>query len=485
MNRPNFFCSLDALDFINGMEFEGDHKDIELTIDFIEIPLYFIFSADEETQTIKAMQRLTIYTHADSGVEAGCIVVDRKDGTYKTEGSLGENMTIFYAACLNISKYIQEKSLESVYAGFDPEEKGILLYVEDGELKHKVVVGKERPDLMFVTLFGGTAMGRPYMNDFMENSERDMMPFEEKLEAAEGGDDDCMELVANAYLNGDEVEQDYEKSFYWQKKRAEAGSAVGQFNTGLYYAKGCGVKRDLAKAAEWMHKAAESGDEDAPGTAALYETAAEDLQKAEAGDAAAQGRLAGFYMGTAGSLEQLGSDDDYKESLRWAKKAAKQGNGDGLWTLALAYEHGRWVTENAKTAVEYYKKGAEAGHARSLNSLGCYYLRGDVVEQNMKLGFELLLRSALLGDGEGMANLGRCYQYGNGCMGSMKKACVWYKKSLELIPNEELARKAMFFEAMPDLDEEYYGEDSDRKLTAAEQAFLDKIDAVLPVAVKA
>ena len=68
----------------------------------------------------------------------------------------------------------------------------------------------------------------------------------------------------------------------------------------------------------------------------------------------------------------------------------------------------------------------------------------------------------------------------------MKKAIVWYKKSLELIPNEELEQKTMIFEMMPDMGEEedYYGEDSDRELTADEQAFLDKIDATLPVDVR-
>ena len=287
------------------------------------------------------------------------------------------------------------------------------------------------------------------------------------------------------YLNGDEdedIDPDPIKALYWLEKSAEEGNSSSAFNAGLFYAKGYGTERNLEKAAEWMERAAEEGDEDAGALAPKYRQALTDITLAENGDAAAQGRLAGFYMSMAGSLEQAGTGDYYEESLKWAKKAAEQGNGDGLWTLALAYEHGRGVAKNVEIAIGYYEQGAEVGHARSLNSLGCYYIRGDVVEQNMKLGFELVLRASLLGDGEAMANLGRCYQFGNGCMGNMKKAIVWYKKSLELIPNEELERKTMIFEMMPDMGEEedYYGEDSDRELTAEEIAFLDKIDTTLP-----
>lgn len=90
-----------------------------------------------------------------------------------------------------------------------------------------------------------------------------------------------MEHLAQMYLNGDdEVTQDFKKSAYWWEKLANTGDATGQFNIGLYYAKGCGVKRDFKKAAEWMKKSAENGDDDAPNAAAMYDGVAEKLKKA-------------------------------------------------------------------------------------------------------------------------------------------------------------------------------------------------------------
>ena len=473
------------------MEFEGDYKDIDLTMDLIELPYMFIFTSDEENWTVKAMQRGELYSHDDSGIESASVVVNKAsgEGQVKATRELGENMGAFFQACRNISNFIQDKGLEALYADLDPEEAGIMLTMKGDDLTYKVVSGKERPDMMCTTLFGAPTMCRPYMDDFMSRSAMEMMSFDEQLEAAEEGDEDAMEAVAMVYLNGDEeVEADAEKALYWFTKLAEEENAVAAFNVGLFYAKGFGADRDLAKAAEWMEKAAEYGDDDGIVAAEKYRQALSDLALAENGDADAQGRLAGFYMALAGSLEQAGTGGDYAESLKWAKLAADNGNGDGLWALALAYEHGRGVAKNQSIALEYYEQGAEIGHASSMHSLACYYLRGDIVEQNMKMGFELIIRAALLGNGLAMRDAGRCYQFGNGCMGNMKKAVAWYKKALEIIDDDELAEKTAHFEMMLGWDdsseEDYFGEDSDRELTTEEQAFIDKIDSVLSDEVK-
>ena len=494
MARPNFFCDIDSLNCLLGMEFEGDYKDIDLTMDLIELPYMFVFTSDEENWTVKAMQRGELYSHDDSGIESARVVVNKAsgEGEVKATRELGENMGAFFQACRNISSFIQDKGLETLYADLDPEEAGIMLAMNGDDLTYKVVSGKERPDMMCTTLFGAPTMCRPYMDDFMSRSALEMMSFEEQLEAAEEGDEDAMEAVAMAYLNGDEdedVETDAEKALYWFTKLAEEENAVAAFNVGLFYAKGFGAERDFAKAAEWMEKAAEYGDDDGIAAAEKYRQALSDLALAGNGDADAQGRLAGFYMALAGSLEQAGTGNDYAESLKWAKVASDNGNGDGLWALALAYEHGRGVAKNQSIALEYYEQGAEIGHASSMHSLACYYLRGDIVEQNMKMGFELIIRAALLGNGLAMRDAGRCYQFGNGCMGNMKKAVAWYKKALEVIDDDELAQKTATFEMMlgmdTGMDEEYPGEDTDRELTAEEQAFIATIDSALSDEVKA
>ncbi len=400
MARPNFFCGIDALNCILGMEFGGDYRDIELTMDLIELPYYLHFSADVENWTVKVMQRGEICTHHDSGLERGSVVLNKKSGKgqAKVSPEVGENMLCgFLTVCRNISKYIQDKDLESVYANFDSEETGIMLYVEGEELKYKVVEGTKRPDMMVMTLFHGPTMGRPYIDEIMMRDMMSNMSIEEKISAAEGGDSVCMESLAMAYTNGDDVEQDFEKAFYWWKKLADTGNANGQFNTGLHYSKGCGVKRDFAKAAEWMNKAAENGDEDAPYAAKAYGEASVNLKKAKAGDAVAQAALAGFYMQIGGSLEQFGAGNDYSESFMWAKKAADQGNLDGMYCLGLCYEHARGTDFAPTKAAMTYQKAAELGHAPSQWNLAVCYLNGQGYEQNETKGLSWAYESAAQG----------------------------------------------------------------------------------------
>ena len=212
-----------------------------------------------------------------------------------------------------------------------------------------------------------------------------------------------------------------------------------------------------------MQKAADAGDDDAPKLIEEYQKLADAVEKAEMGDAQAQADLAGGLMKLGGSLDQAGAGDDYTESVKWAKKAADQGNADAMWILALAYEHGRGVDENVDIAIEYYEQGAELGNAACQHSLGCYYARGDYLKKDNKKAFELFQKSAAQGYGLAMKDLGRCYQFGTGCMGNMKTALEWYTKASEVLDDPELDQRVMAFQGLANVDpswgEDYPGED--------------------------
>lgn len=443
MERPNFFCNVEALNCILGMNFEGDYQDIDLTVDLIELPYMVIFTSDEENWTVKAMQRGEMYMHDESGIEAGHVVVQRKSGEGQVQATseLAENMGAFFQACLNISRFIQDNDLERVYADFDPEEEGIQLYVEAGELKYKVVSGKERPDMMVFGLFGTTGMGRPYMEDFWERSARDAMSLDEKIEAAENGDIELMDELAIYYLEECD-EPDAEKAAYWFRKLAKAGVSNGMFSLALHYAKGFGVPRDFEQAVYWMEKAAENGDEDAPSLVEKLQKAIAAEKVVSSGDAQAQADLADFYMFLGNSLEQADPEGDYAIAVDYAQKSAAQGNGDGIWVLALAYEHGRGVVADRKRAAALYAQGAEIGHAPCQHSLGCYYIVGDILEEDHQKGFVLLLKAAQQGYGLAMRDVGHCYEHGDGVAEDMKAALAWYEKAAEVLDDPELAEKA-------------------------------------------
>ena len=251
-----------------------------------------------------------------------------------------------------------------------------------------------------------------------------------------------------AYLNGEEVEQSPEKATAWFRKLAELGHSNAQFNMGLHCAKGHGTPRSFTEALYWMQMAADNGDTDAPAIIERLEKAVAAEKKIDSGDPQAEADLAAFYMFMGNSLDQADPEKDYTIALTFAQSAAAQNNGDGIWALALAYEHGRGVEANVERAIELYRKGAELGHAPSQHSLACYYFRGDVVEADHDLAFELCMKSARQGYGLAMKDVGRCYQFGNGVEDDMDLAIEWYEKALEVIADPELERKVQVFKML-------------------------------------
>lgn len=270
-------------------------------------------------------------------------------------------------------------------------------------------------------LFGGGLFGELF---------GDRRALEEKIEDAEDGDEDTMRELANLYLNGDEeVDPDPKKAVYWFTKLAELDNSDAQFNLGLHYAKGHGVERDFSKAAYWMERAAENGDSDAPALLEKYNKAAAALEKVASGDAQAQADLAGVLMGLAGSLAQAGTGRDYEEAFTLAEKSAAQNNGDGLWALALAYQHGRGIARNMEKAVDCYRRGAELGHAPSQHSLGCFYMRGDFLEENKSLAVELCRKSAEQGYTLAEFFMAKVYETGDGVEEDLDQALMWGERA--------------------------------------------------------
>ena len=441
MARPNFFCGIEALQALLGMDLDGYEPNIELTVDLIELPYLFIYTVEDDAWTLKTLMRGELYDHeSGSGVEKGTLRVDRATGQGSgqcTDKALSENMGAFFHACQQLARYIQKANLKPLYRGLDPEKAGVFLEAEGSGLKARVVAGMERPEMMCSTLFGGTTMCRPYMEDFWDRSETEMMPLEDRIEKAEGGDKFAIAKLATAYLNGDdEVEQDPAKAAYWFRKEAELQDSEGAFNLGLLYAKGFGVERDFEHAAEWMEKAVEWGDEDGKAPAAQYRAMTENLKKAEAGDTAAMLKLAEGYMMLGRSLDQAGPGEDYKESIYWARRAVEAGDAAGYWPLALAYEHGRGVKTDDAKAVELYRKGAEGGDAACQHSYGCRLITGEGVEKDAKQALKLFEKSAEQGYTLAYKALGRMYETAEGVEPDFDKELEYYEKACQADPSD-------------------------------------------------
>ena len=423
-----------------------------MIVDFTDSAMMGILKRTKEELSVNVYtrdERRATYDHLSQGSKTWKINEDSSID-FNGEDLQGEEKTICLCmfAFMEMRQFLRATGKLAELKELGNRSSGVILKAtgEAEDATAAIVRGKNRPDLPCEVFLLGEQMMRPYMDEMMSGMMLSGMSLEEKIGAAKGGDPDAMEELAQSYLNGDdEIAQDFKKSAYWWEKLAETGNAIGQFNTGLHYAKGCGVARDLKKAAEWMEKAADNGDEDAPTLVEEYSKADENIKKAEAGDAQAQADMAAFLMKIAGSLDQFGPKNDFKESYKWAKLSAEHGNGAGMWALALCYEHGRGTTVDAGKALEWYRKGAEIGHAPSQHSLGCYYMRGDRLQQDKKMAFDLFMKSAEQGYALALEAVGSCYQFGNGVDDDMNKAIEWYEKALAVKPNPELERKVQVF----------------------------------------
>ncbi|HVT55168.1 MAG TPA: hypothetical protein VHD34_03860 [Xanthobacteraceae bacterium] len=81
---------------------------------------------------------------------------------------------------------------------------------------------------------------------------------------------------------------------------------------------------------------------------ALKGKAARALPLAEAGQARWQ-----VVLGLCYDVGAEGAPKDYAEALKWYRKAAEQGNGDGLVSMADMYAHGHGVSQNYVLAEMY------------------------------------------------------------------------------------------------------------------------------------
>lgn len=462
-----FYLDINTLESIADLDIEQNNNDLTFAVEIIEIPFTMVYAPTSDTirrlagkfdglseiDTADAFllffERTQIGSY-DFNVKA--VLTITHGGNIQGGASdelISDNFGVFLNAAYKLNAFFNSDDIYNVYQELDPLTSGIMLSIADDEIQCEMVSGKDRPDLACLTLFGGVDMSRPYVDEVMDHWGNEMMPIEEKIALAEEGDEEMMDMLAMIYLNGDmEVDPDPQKAVYWFEKLAECDNPNAQFSLGLHYAKGYGVERSFEKSLYWFEKAEENGDEDASAVITKLKKAVEAEKIVSTGDAQAQADLAGVYMFLGNSLEQCGPEKDYEIAFDLATKSAQQNNGDGIWALALAYQHGRGVEQDVDKAIELYRKGAEIGHAPSQHSLACYYFRGDVLEQNDEKAFDLCMKSAKQGYGLAMADVGRCYQFGTGVQDDLKTAIEWYEKALDVIDDPELEQKVMMFKML-------------------------------------
>ncbi len=206
----------------------------------------------------------------------------------------------------------------------------------------------------------------------------------------EKNDNVAAEWFLKALLQGHEEATEKFYSFYSKdlEKRAKAGDARAQFETGNHYFTGIGVKNDHETAAEWYQKAMQQGHEEAK--AKFYSFYSKILEKAaKSGDAEAQYQVGNFYfMGTTGKR-------DTETAAEWYEKGMSQGH-EGAKEKYYSY-YSKVLEKNSKKDIE------------ALYRIGCFYMDGETVEKDMKKAIKLLLKADKDGHPEAFNKFGSIY----------------------------------------------------------------------------
>ncbi|MBP3536554.1 MAG: sel1 repeat family protein [Muribaculaceae bacterium] len=345
--------------------------------------------------------------------------------------------------------------------------------------------------------------------------------------ASVAGDAESTMYIGNMLYNGEGVTKNHNEAFKWYKKAADEGNAAAMRIVGVMYHNGEGTPRDYNAAGYWYERAAAAGDTKAReylekndkvqvaqntnkkvtlqsgkkqrarslatrggtcGNASPKRTKlTADQQKfqdamneAERGDAKAICTV-GYYYDTGTGVGQ-----DYREAMKWYKRASELGNGIASNNIGVLYEYGSGVSTDLSKAKYWYEKAIVQGGTS--NARGNFdrvvaelarrsygqreaendYVNGKALSSKYKLSdaLPLLTRAAEWGHKEAMFELAllyvrkshgseyddliakwlisaaevgnvKCYKYagmiyenGFGCMKNFYKAQAWYQKGL-------------------------------------------------------
>ncbi|MEO7098356.1 MAG: tetratricopeptide repeat protein [Luteolibacter sp.] len=247
--------------------------------------------------------------------------------------------------------------------------------------------------------------------------------------AAPVGDADAQYQMARAYLRGDGVPKDVQKSYDLMKAAAAQGHADATGGIGYFYSSGMVVAKDERQAADWFRKGAEMGS------------------------AKAQLNLGKYLLnGKAAVANPEAQPADLEtEGLKWIGKAADQGLPEAASSYGMILyfgEHGQ-PQDYTKAAV-YLKIAAESGMADAQNALGLMYDQGLGVNADPAAAEDWLRKAALQGQVKAQANLGRVLNPLSEKKETRIEALAWLEMAAN--QNDVTARKSIA-DATPGLKE--------------------------------
>jgi len=171
------------------------------------------------------------------------------------------------------------------------------------------------------------------------------------------------------------TEQSYKEAISWFRKAADMGNTWAMLNLSTMYLNGFGVERDCREAMSLIKKAMNLGN--LSDVQSLFGQVRNDYRKV---------RLSNdwetmIWMGLI-EFDDQGTEQSYKDTMAWFKKAADVGGISAMNNIGILYECGLGVKQDYKEAASWYRKAAELGNVSAMLNTHLMYSNGWGVEQD-------------------------------------------------------------------------------------------------------
>lgn len=120
---------------------------------------------------------------------------------------------------------------------------------------------------------------------------------------------------------------------------------------------------------------------------------------------------------------------DPQKAVEWFKKAAEEGNIEGITALGDCYFNGVGSHVNVFEAVKLYSEAAERGYANAQLKLGILLLTGRGVTMDFKNGIAWIEKAANQGNADAQTYLGVLYYTGDRIERDYNLAFKWFNKA--------------------------------------------------------
>lgn len=167
---------------------------------------------------------------------------------------------------------------------------------------------------------------------------------------AELGNEDCYGALAECYINGRGVVENYPKGFEYAQRAAKAGNPTGMINLAICYDDGLGTSKDPYAASHWYKEFLEYEPEDDFVMLRIALCLADPYER--------------FGIRATGEMLQ--------EAFYYASKAVEKGNVEAHLIVGWFYEKGEIVSRDYDIAHKYMQLAADNGNEVAMEHLKIY-----------------------------------------------------------------------------------------------------------------